>query len=333
MTEQRPSIYLFHGDDEFAMNQEIAKMQSRLGDAATADMNTTHLDGPSLDIAELVQATRAMPFLAERRLVILTDPLGGLASTKVRERFKKELEQIPETTALVLVINRSLQGRNNQPHWLQRFLQEQSGRAYQREYSLPRGPQFARWIQSKAKEFGGEFTYQAADQLAALVGGDPRLAVQEIEKLLAYVNYSRPVEVDAVQYLTPDSARIEDFALVNALRDGDQRRALGVLHKMLETDDPLQIFGSITYQFRLLLLARTALDEGHPEQGVVDQLTSQMKVHPYPARLAAQQARQFKLSTLENIYRHLLDLDVAIKTGQIEGAVALDLLVTNLTKE
>jgi DNA polymerase-3 subunit delta len=331
MVEQRPSIYLFHGDDEFAINQELAKMQSRLGDATTAEMNTTHLDGRSLNLDELVRAARSMPFIAERRLVILTDPLGGLKSQKDRERFKKELTQIPETTALVLVINRSLQGKNGQPHWLQKYLQEQAGRAYQREYALPRGPQMARWIQSKAKERGGEIAYQAADRLSALVGGDPRLAAQEVEKLLAFVNYSRPVEVDDVQYLTPDSAQLEDFALVNALRDGDQRQALGVLHKMLETDDPLQIFGSITYQFRLLLLARTAMDEGLLEQKVVDQLTKHLGVHPYPARLAAQQARQFSLTSLENIYRSLLNFDIAIKSGQVEGDVALDLFITNLT--
>ena len=94
MTEQRPSLYLFHGDDEFAINQELTKMRSRLGDETTADMNTTHIDGRSFNLDELIGATRAMPFLAERRLVVLIDPLGGLKSTQDRERFKAELEQI-----------------------------------------------------------------------------------------------------------------------------------------------------------------------------------------------------------------------------------------------
>jgi len=335
MTAQPPAVYIFHGDDDFAITEEISKMRARLGDATTADMNTTQLEGRSLDLDELVRAARAMPFMATRRLVIITDPLPGLKSQSARERFKKELEQVPASTAVVIWISKPLQDerdkRNNKLHWLQKWAQGQNGHVFLREYFIPHGPEMVRWVQGKAKELQGEFSREAADQLAALTGGDPRIAVQEIEKLLAYVNYNRPVEIDDVQRLTPDSTQLEDFALVNAIRDNDQHKALAVLRKMLETDEPLQIFGSITYQFRLLLLARTIIAEGHHEQGVVEQLSSQMNVHPYPARLAAQQARQFSLLSLENIYRSLLHLDEAIKTGQMEGDVALDLLITNLT--
>ena len=335
MSATRPSVYLLHGDDEFALAQEIAKMRELLGDPTTADMNTTHLDGRSLDLDELVRAVRAMPFLADRRLVILSDPLAGMKSPKTRERFKKELASVPESTALVLLFTKPLQSERdkkaNKLHWLQKWAGEQAEGVFMREYSIPRGPQMARWIQSQAKDLNGDFSREAADQLAVLAGGNPRVAKQEIEKLLAYVNYQRTVEIDDVQRLTPDSTQLEDFALVNALRDGNQRVALATLQKMLETDEPLQIFGSITYQFRLLLLARSAIADGHHEQGVVEQLSSHLKIHPYPARLAAQQARQFSLAALENIYRSLLNLDEAIKTGQMEGDVALDILVTSLT--
>ena len=69
MSATRPSVYLLHGDDEFALTQEITKMREHLGDPTTADMNTTYLDGRSLDLDELTRSVRAMPFLAERRLV------------------------------------------------------------------------------------------------------------------------------------------------------------------------------------------------------------------------------------------------------------------------
>ena len=66
---------------------------------------------------------------------------------------------------------------------------------------------------------GGQITPQAAVSLANQIGDDTRLASQEITKLLTYVNFARPVDVDDVEHLTPLTAKIGDFELVNALRD------------------------------------------------------------------------------------------------------------------
>ena len=95
MTESKPVIYIFHGDDEFATGQALAGIESQMGDPATAEMNTTILDGRNLNLNELVRATLAMPFLADRRLVVLKDPLGALKSSKSRDKFKSILENTP----------------------------------------------------------------------------------------------------------------------------------------------------------------------------------------------------------------------------------------------
>ena len=67
MTDRKPVVYIFHGDDEFAIGQALADIVSQMGDPTTAAMNTTTLDDRNLNLDELIQATRAMPFLTERR--------------------------------------------------------------------------------------------------------------------------------------------------------------------------------------------------------------------------------------------------------------------------
>lgn len=335
MSEARHTIYILHGDDEYAIGQELAVLQARLGDAVTAEMNTTRLDGRTLNLDEVERAVRSLPFLAERRLVILADPLAGMKSQKQRDKLMALMEQAPPTALLVILITRPLvearERSKGATHWLEKWARGQGQRVFLREYALPRGPQMARWIQTKARELGGEFSYQAAELLGAFVGDDPRRAVLEIEKLLAYVNYKRPVEADDVDHLTPNTAPLADFALVNAIRQNNPRQALAVLRRQLETDDPIPILHGITYQFRLMLLARSVLDGGGGEQEVIAQLSKGLRINPYSARLAAQNARQYDMPSLERIYRSLLELDEALKTGQMEGAVALDLLVAGLT--
>jgi len=331
MPEQAPTVYLLHGDDDYAISEFIADRMEKLGDKTMAEMNTTRLEARTCSLDELVGAVSAMPFLVSRRLVILTHPLEYGKSPELQKRFKEILNKVPTTTALMLVEDHLLTNEKDRQkkrlNWLEKWALEAEGKAYLRSMAIPTGPDLTRWIQKQAKAAGGQISPQAAELLKDLVGPEPRLLEHEIEKLLAYANYARPVDVDDVQHLTPSVAKVQDFALVNALRAHDCRQALSILHRELEEKDAIPIFQGIVYQFRQLLLAREVLDEGGGE----DEVIRQLGIHPYVGKLAAEHARRFNLPDLEMIYHRLLELDEAMKTGGMEGELALDVLVTELS--
>jgi DNA polymerase-3 subunit delta len=327
----KPVIYLLHGDDEYAIAQQIEAMKEKLGDPANADLNTTDFSQDEFDLDAVVSAAQAMPFLADRRLVVIHDPLSHFKSASLRDRFKKFLETIPETTALVIAVTHPLVNykdkKRGKKHWLQKWAQGQKGRVYEKELVLPRGSGMNAWIQNQTRSAGGEITPQAAALLASLVGEEPRVAMQEIEKLLAYVNYNRPIEPDDVQHLVTGRIEGDVFAMVDALGHRNGQKALEMLHRLLEQDDPLRLFGMIVRQFRLLLMARELLDSGYR----ANDLAGEMSIHPFVAKKLVPQTHNFSLESLERIYRQLLDIDEAIKTGKIESEVALTTLTTALT--
>ena len=327
MARQQPGVYLLHGEDEFAIEHKIAGLIAGLGDAAMAELNARRLDGRTHSLNELVNETSVMPFLANRRLVILTNPLEyGRTQQK---RFTEILDKTPPSTALVLVVDHLLTPRRdrekNRIHWLERWALAASERVEMTAFPLPEN--LIRWIQERAKESGGQFSYEAADTLARQVGAEPRILDQEVQKLLAYVNLARPVEAEDVLHLTPATARLPDFALLNALRDRKGRDAMRVLRRELEEKDPLSVFFGIVQQFRELLQAREVLDERGGEADVARLLN----IHPYRAKLVVEQTRPLTMTYLEASYRRLLELDEAIKTGQMESGTALDMLVAELT--
>ncbi len=303
-----------------------------MGKSSTAEMNTTQIDGSSFSFETLVAVTNAMPFLAERRLVILNNPLGGLKSLAVREKFLYFLEQIPQSTALVLVIHHPLVSEKDKRrgirHWLQRWAEEQDLPVFEREFSRLHGKEMLNWIQTKSSELGGSFTLQAAAMLADYVQEDPRIAAQEIEKLLLYVNYKRQVEPDDVQFLTPIAGEGDVFRMVDAIGIGDGSLALRMLHQLLEVDDPLRLLGMVVRQFRLLLLTKELMGAGFHEA----EIARQLKTYPFIVRKLIRQVRKFSMNELEEIYGELLDVDEAIKTGRIPAEVALDTLITSLSQ-
>lgn len=333
MSKSPPVVYILHGEDEFAIAQFLAGLIAKLGDSTVAVMNTTRLDGHKLSLEELRAATSAVPFLAARRLVIVTHPLAGLKSQTARKKFRSLLETTPASTALVLVEHRSLTEerarKKGNINWLEKWAMSAGERVYVRHFRSLKGSAMARWIQDRAKSQGGQITPRAAALLASLVENDARLASQEIEKLLTYVNDQRAVEPDDVELLTAYMGQGDIFAMVDALGNKDGRQAMRMLHRLLGEKDPLSIFGMVVRQFRLLLLSREVLDRGGREGDVAREL----KVHPYVAGKVAAQAQKFSLPVLEAVYHRLLAVDEAIKTGQIRGDLALDTFIAAFTTQ
>lgn len=333
MVEEGPEIYIFDGDDEFAIQESIAQISRRLGDDNIAEMNTTRLDGRSFTLAQLKDAVAAVPFLATKRLVILTYPTSRLKDKRDQEEFTSYLSAPKLTSKLVLVeydfLTRDRDRKAGRLNWLEGWATspDQDKRVFLRHHPQPRGGLMVKWIQEHVKMMGGQISTQAAIALSNQLGDDTRLASQEITKLLTYVNFSRPVDTADVEHLTPLTAKIGDFDLVNALRDKDTRKAQALLQRSLQEADPIWILQSIVYQIRVLIIAREILDE----HATINDFPKSLRIAPYPAKLALESAQHYSMKFLETIFHRLLDLDEAIKTGQMQADLALELLVIELT--
>jgi DNA polymerase-3 subunit delta len=340
-----PRFYLLHGPDEFGSAEFLAGLKSKMGDPAMAELNTSVFDGRMASLADVRSVADTLPFLTSRRLVIVEGWLtrligrseagpddeageenagaraGSAASREQLAALADYLPSLPESTALVCVEKREIPARNP-------VLQAAHGAgwAYVKLFDLLEGEALVRWIRARAKTLGGDITREAAQALAE-AETDPRALGNEIAKLLTYVNFARPVEVDDVELLTPAGGEANVFGLVDAIGQRRGPAAQRELHKLLETAEPLYVFTMIVRQYRLLLLTRELLDEGASEAEVSMALVQK----PYPTGKFCAQARNFNLAGLEHIYRRLLDYDVDIKTGQMPAEAALDTLVAALT--
>ncbi len=332
MAKPTPTFYVFHGTDEFTRTEALASFKRRLGPTDTVDLNTILLDGGRLTLAELHHTCDAIPFLAEKRLVIVEGLLTRLTSRKDRELSTVQREylaaladylpRLPETTRLVFIKEKPLPAN----HPIVQLAQREE-RGYVKRFDPPAAKALPRWIEERARKHGGEIEPQAAGQLAAVVGADLRLLDQEIVKLVTYTNAERPITQADVETIVPYAQAAIVFDMVDALGRRDGRTAAQTLHRLLDAGEhPLGLLAMIVRQFRLLIQVKELKAEGATPQDVARAL----KIHPFPARKLHNQAVHFTAAQLEAVYRHLLDTDVAIKTGEIEAEVALDLLVVGL---
>jgi DNA polymerase-3 subunit delta len=325
-----PTFYVFHGDDDLRIEEEVAKLRAKTSTSPNADLNTAEFDGTSTSVTDILSAAMAYPFLADKRLVIVRDLLAWIGRKGAGETGKKAVEslldtlpQLPEWARVIFWEREKL----SDAHKIVKLAQTDA-HGFEKCYTVPADS--SDWIVKRARDaYETIIEPRAAAALASVTGSDLRGADNELFKLACYVNGERAISEADVALLTPYVAEANVFALVDALAEGRGKTAASLLHRLLEQqEDAFAIYGMIIRQFRLLLLAKEHLESG----GSTKDIGGLLNLKPYPAEKVTKQTRGFTLAQLEHIYRALHDYDVKMKTGGIDIGLALDLLVASLAR-
>lgn len=331
MSEQTTNFYIFHGDDDIAIDQAVQKIRSQMGDDINAEMNISEFDGQAVIVPEVINAVSSFPFLADKRLAIvkgmvswITRRGAGATGKKSVTQLEESLPKLPAHARLVFVERGKIADNNKLIK-----LATSAPNGYVKAFTMPKDP--SRWIKQRAKsEYDKDIDNAAVNALATVTGGDLRIIDNELAKLASYIGDSANITEDDVASLTPYVPEANIFKMVDAIAEGRGRLALSLLHRLLQEkdQDAFKIFGMVIRQFRLLLLAKEHLSTG----GTPGSIASAIGVRPFVAQNLARQTRAFEVIQLEGIYRSLLDNDYKIKTGRIQADLALDLFITSIAK-
>ena len=317
-------IYFLAGPDDYSIRETVRKLLRAALPEDTAEMNTTRLAAGDVTLDALRFACEAMPFLADRRAVVVEHLFSASKQGQVAKDVAAYLPRVPENTLLIFVEPEA--PPKSGP------IAKALGEAQVKQQFFPvlAGPPLQRWIAARAKDEGANITAPAAEALASFAGGDLRTLANEIKKLATYAGPGRTIDAPDVHLLVHQAHEANVFELVDALAQGNRSRALSALHVLFEQGErPERILGMVARQVRLLLQGKDAVGRGEAP----DAVGRLLGLSPFPARKVLDQVRLFSLSQLLAMHRRVLETDLQIKTGRLEPALALELLVAEFASE
>lgn len=333
-----PNLIVLRGDEPTRTKELILSYREALGDPSMADLNTTLIEGDALNLEVLRTDVLTMPFLSERRLVIVSNLRAYLGKAKKEERqtLLDLLTALPDTALLVLTIEDiskrkrgELTWENEKSYgWLNAWAKQNRDKVEWVDCPLPSDAEMATWILKQAKQMQGGFEPSAANLLASYIGNNTLRARQEIEKLITYVGPSRVVTANDVVLLTAQEQEGNIFSFTDALGERDSAKALAQFEILQDQADIVELAPMIHRQFRLLIQVREILDEGGRSANIEKELNQ----FPFIAEKLSKQAKMFSMSQLLAIYKRLLKIDEDMKTGGMPGDVAFELFIADLTR-
>jgi DNA polymerase-3 subunit delta len=331
-------IYVLYGEDTFGRDEAVQTLKERMRALAAGDHNLSEF-GPDATVGTLRMSADVVPFLAERRMVIVRGLLGRLAGRgatvrrSARARRTAEpasapdelralldyLPDVPQTTSLVLVEDGRL---NVEP--LERAIPR--GRAAIREY--PRVLDVATWVRNRARLIGVDLDEGAVRELASLGGGDLRRLDSELHKLGDFAAERTVTRGDVREMVVGRDVAI--WTLLDGLSERRADKALSALHALyIQGETPEALLGrDIAPHFRRLMVARELSLANRDERARVD--VAALGLNPATLGRWSDQAAGFERAELELALEVLLELDRHIKLGETEPQPALEVAVVRL---
>ena len=323
-------IYLIYGEDSLSVEEKLASLRADAGADELYDVSTTTLDGASVSLAELEAAWSTIPFLADRRTVMVRGLLARMESGRggsTRSRgFDDEWSDMGERLAIVpessdVIFVDAAVNRGNP------LLRAIRPLAQVHEFRLPSVREMPGWVRQRADRLGAAIEPSAISALVDAIGNDTRVIDMELQKLALYRSDGmiRRQDVEAmVSYVR--EANI--FAAVDAALEGRAGIALRLVHQLLDAGrPPTYLITMLARQVRFLIVAKDMKARGFQQ----DEIGRKLSISGYPLTKTMQQEGRFNAARLVEIHRRLIEADLSIKTGAADEEMALDALIVALS--
>ena len=170
-------IVVLEGQDEFRISERVSEFRLTISPPEMMDINITSLDGNSVTIGELIASVSTVPFMADRRLVIVSGLLNRLSKSSGKDRSEwsdlpKFLFDSPDTATLLMIENETLPASS--------FIAEIVKHVKIEKFPQLRYRELQDWIKSRCLELSIEMELQAVSLMADSVGNELRLLDSEL---------------------------------------------------------------------------------------------------------------------------------------------------------
>ncbi|MBE3570100.1 MAG: DNA polymerase III subunit delta [Bacillales bacterium] len=317
-------LYLVYGPETFFMNELKQKLLQYALNEEDMDFNFSSYDLEETPVELAIEDAETLPFLGERRLVVLHNPVFLKAEKlkeKVEHNIKRLLDYIEKPAPYSIVVFAAPYEKLDERKKITKLLKE---KAETFEAKKLNEKEIMIWIKERAKANNTEIEDAAVQQLMTLAGMNLMILASEIDKLSMYAIETKVIDAGMVERLTARSLEQNVFSLVDKIVDGKIEEVFEIYYDLLkQNEEPIKLLAIIASQFRLIYQVKELARKGYGQQ----KMAAFLKVHPFRVKLALEKARKFTEEDLMRVIDLLAECDYAMKTSAMDNKMVIELFL------
>lgn len=306
-------LILLYGEDTFRSRQKLNEIIQEYQAKHQTGLNSMRFAENNLEFDKIRERIEAVSMFDEKKLIILENVFKNKDFQDNFFKYAKK-NKLKDNKDIIVIFywegKLAITALKRQVSMLE-------------EFKPLEGINLNDWIKKEVNKNQAEIDPEAVNKLIAYVGNDLWQMSNEINKLVSY-KAGKLINSQDVEIMIKAKIDLNIFKTLDALAQKDKKTAWRLLHEHLEQgENEIYLLSRFIYQIRVLLKLKDLMEKGTQYYN----LAKISKLHPFVVKKSSEQLRNFTLDQLKKIYQQLLEIDLKIKSGRIDGATALDLLI------
>ena len=305
-------VYLLFGEESFLVSSYKKRLKEAI--AGEDSMNYNYFEGKAPDVKELISLADTMPFFAEHRLILVDE--SGFFKGSAPEELVDYIPNIPDSTCMVFC-EKEVDKRS-------RLYKKVKEAGYAAELKKQDSDALMQWAVGILSKDGKKITRRTMEYFLERTGDEMENIRMELEKLICYTMGREVITKEDIDAVGTVHVVSRIFDMVAAIVTGNRRKAMELYEDLLTLKEPpMRILFLIARQFNQLLQAKE-LTAGGSQKG---EIASRLKVPPFVAGKLIAQAKPFTREQILSRVSQCVELEEAVKTGQLSDQLAVELLI------
>ena len=302
-------IYLLYGTEKYLIDLEINKI---IKQHKIDGINIIKYD---LDIdffKEVIDDCQTISLFSNKKLIIVDNPFTELS--KEDENLLENYINSPNLDTILILRCSKLDERK-------KIIKLLMKKVTVKEFNNTN-------LIEKVKNMFDDFDIKndTINLLIERVGSDLNLLHNEIEKIKIYKDNDKNITKEDIISLTHKNIDLDVFKLIDNIVNHDKEKSLELYNELLKNgSEPIAIIVMLANQFRIMYQAKELIKKGYTEKDIA----STINIHPYRVKLALQNSRSYDSKVLLKYLSDLAQLDIDIKSGNIDKNLGLELFILN----
>ncbi|MFU0825370.1 DNA polymerase III subunit delta [Clostridium sp.] len=319
------NCYIFCGSDEQTIKDTINKIANKVLSKNFLQLNYVEMDGLNITIDSIINACETLPFMSDKRMVIIyrANFLKDRVD-KSMDRLSKEVSSYIKTLPKHCILIMYYIFENDKEKESDK-LKKLNKLACTVKFSKLKGASLQKKVGDMFKEKGKEISKADLALFCSLVENNIDIIENEIEKLCSYTE-EREITPKDIYDLVSGKEDNDIFNLVEFLSQRKPQVSLDVLNELLfKGESASVILRMIQRQFKLLFDIKLGIYKGKSK----DELTRELKLHPYVCEKMIMQSKKFSIEQLEKIIELCLNTEKNLKSTSVDEKTEMELLIIN----
>ena len=257
--EQIGSLYFLYGDEKLLVRRNLNRLLKKLdGNFPEFNFQEFPHDAPVDSIADAVVA---MPFMAERKCVTVSDLNVEAMNTAELDKLYELLDTIPETTVLILYLPTLEIDPKKSAKW-RTFLKKLDTRGFSLPSLRLKDNELEKYVCREAEKANCLLSRKLAERIVQYVGNDLNALTNEVTKLCAFAGGGE-ITAEQVEKTVTKNMETTVFLLSNALVRGDYSKAYALLDLLMaQCEEPYTILAVLSSAYIDMYRVRAAIESG-----------------------------------------------------------------------